>query len=67
MCGYAEWEKLMRSVEEAVEDEGVRDAVSRMAARIDALIDEAMAWASGPESAAWICRPARRYRPDWIA
>jgi hypothetical protein len=66
MCSCAEWENLVRRVEEAVEEGRVRDAVSDAADRIDALIDEIMGWACAPENAEWVRGRGRRSRPEWV-
>lgn len=66
MCGYAEWESVVRRVEEAVEEGHVRDYVSDAAARVDALIDEIMGWACAPENAEWVRGRGRPSRPEWV-
>jgi hypothetical protein len=66
MCSHAEWENLVRRVEEAVEEGQVRDLVSDAAARIDALIDSVMGWACAPENADWICARGSRSRREWV-
>jgi len=66
MCSYAEWERLVRRVEETVGEGHVRDLVSDAAARIDALIDEIMGRACAPENAEWVRGRGRRSRPEWV-
>ena len=66
MCSCAEWENLVRRVEEAVEEGRVRDVVSDAAGRMDALIDEIMGWACAPEDAEWVRGRGRRSRPEWV-
>jgi hypothetical protein len=66
MCSHAEWQKLVRTVEEAVEEGQVRDLVFDAAARIDALIDSIMGWACVPEKADWECARGPRSRREWV-
>jgi hypothetical protein len=66
MCSCAEWESLVRRLEEAIEDGRARDVVSDAAGRIDVLIDEIMGWARAPEQAEWVRGPGRRSRPEWV-
>jgi hypothetical protein len=66
MCSHAEWENLVRSVEEAVGEGQVRDLVSDAAARIDVLIDSVMGWAGAPENADWACARGPRSRREWV-
>jgi hypothetical protein len=66
MCSCAEWENVVRRVEEAVEERQVRDLVLDAAARFETLIDSVMGWACAPENAVWVraCRP--RSRRVWV-
>ena len=66
MCSYAEWENVVRRVEEAVEDRQLRDLVSDTAARIETLIDAVMGWACAPENAAWVRAWGPRSRRVWV-
>jgi hypothetical protein len=65
MCSTAEWESFVRRIETAVEEGRAREFVSDAAARVDALIDEIVAWTRAAESADWV-RGCGRSRPDWI-
>ena len=66
MCSKAEWERLRRRVEDAVESEDLRSFMSDAAARVEALIDEIKLWTCASEKAEWIRRCERRSRPDWV-
>ena len=66
MCSHAEWEKLRRRVEDAVESEDLRSLMSEAAARVEALVDEIKLWTCASENAEWIRRCGRRSRPDWV-
>ena len=66
MCSHAEWHRLVRTVEEAVEEGQVRDLVSDVAARIDALIGSVMGWACAPEDADSACARGPRSRREWV-
>jgi hypothetical protein len=66
MCSHAEWENLVRSIEEAIGEGQVRDLVSDAAARIDALIDSVMGWACAPDNADWACAREPRSRREWV-
>jgi hypothetical protein len=67
MCNYAEWENLLRRVEDAVEEGHVRDFVSDAAARIDALIDEITGWGCGPENTPWVRGRGPGSQREWVA
>jgi len=66
MCSNAEWEKLRRRVEDAVESEDLRSFMSEAAARVEALIDETKLWTCASEKVEWIRRCERRSRPNWV-
>jgi hypothetical protein len=66
MCSHAEWQKLVRTVEEAVGEGQLRDLVSDAAARIDAVIDSVMGWACMPEDADSACARGPRSRREWV-
>jgi len=66
MCSYAEWENLVRRVEEAVEEGQVRDLVSDAAARVDALIDSVLGWSCAPDNADWLRACGPRSRREWV-
>jgi hypothetical protein len=66
MCSRAEWDKLRRRVEDAVESEDLRHLMSEAAARVEALIDEIKAWACASESGEWRGRSQRRSPPEWV-
>jgi hypothetical protein len=65
MCSQAEWDKLRRRVEDAVESEDLRNLMSEAAARVEALIDEIKVWTCAPENAGWVRRCQRRSRSQW--
>ena len=65
MCSRAEWERVVRKVEEAVDEGFVRAHVLDVAARIEALFDEIIDGACVPEDAEWV-RDRRRSRPTWV-
>ena len=60
MCSHAEWEKLRRRVEDAVESEDLRSFMSEVAARVEVLIDEIKLGTCASENAEWIRRCDRR-------
>jgi len=66
MCSDAEWEKLRRRVEDAVESEDLRDFLSDAYACAEALIDEFKVWTRGPENAEWLRGCRARRRPEWV-
>jgi hypothetical protein len=66
MCSYAEWENLVRRVEEAVEDRQVRDLVSDAAARIETLIDSVMGCACAPENTVRVRAHGPRPQREWV-
>jgi hypothetical protein len=66
MCSYAEWENVVRRVEEAVEERQVRDLVSDAAARIDTLIESVMGCACPPENAVWVRAWGPHPRREWV-
>ena len=66
MCSYAEWENLVRRVQEAVEERQVRDLVADAAARIETVIDSVMGWACAPEDAGWVRACGPRSRREWV-
>jgi hypothetical protein len=66
MCSYAEWENVVRRVEEAVEDRQLRDLVSDTAARIETLIESVTGCACAPNNAAWVRAPGPRSRREWV-
>jgi hypothetical protein len=59
MCGRAEWERLVRKVDEAIDEGSVRDYVEDVAARIEALIDDMIGHACAPEDAELVRKPRR--------
>jgi hypothetical protein len=66
MCSYADWENLVRRVEEAVEEGQLRDLVSDAAARIDALIDSVLGCSCAPDNADWLRASETRSRREWV-
>jgi hypothetical protein len=67
VCNYAEWERFMRRGEDAAEAGSVRDVISDVVARIDALIDDALASGCAPETAEWVRGRGRRSAREWVA
>ena len=66
MCIQADWDKLRRMVEDAVESRDLRNLISETAARVETLIDEISAWTCAPENAEWVRRCQRRSRAEWV-
>ena len=66
MCCRAEWDYLVRRVEDAVEEGQLRDFISDAATRIDALIDEITAWECPADRAEWVRGRRQRPRPEWV-
>ena len=66
MCSYAEWENLVRRVQEAVEERQVRDLVADAAARIETLIDPVTGWACAPADAGSVRACGPRSRHEWV-
>ena len=66
MCSKAEWERLRRRVEDAVESDDLRSFMSEAAARVEALIDEIKLWSCASENSEWTRPCERRSRPDWV-
>jgi hypothetical protein len=67
MCGCAEWENLLRRVEDAVEEGRVRDFLSDAAAGIDALIDEITGWGCASGDTPWVRGRGPGSRREWVA
>jgi hypothetical protein len=68
VCSRAEWDYLVRKVEDGVEEGPlrVRHFVSDAATRVDALIDEIAAWACPAENAEWVRDRRRPWGPEWV-
>jgi hypothetical protein len=66
MCSYAQWETLVRRVEEVLDEGRLRDVVSDVAARIDAVIDEIVGCGCVPENGGSVRGRGRRSRPEWV-
>jgi hypothetical protein len=66
MCSRAEWERLVRRAEEAVEEGRLGEFVSDAAARIGVLIGEIRGWACVPQDSEWVRGHGRRSPPRWV-
>jgi hypothetical protein len=66
MCSHAEWEKLRRMVEDAVDSEDLRDFLSEAAVRVEALLDEIKDRTCATENTEWVHRRQQRSRAQWV-
>lgn len=66
MCSNAEWEKLRRRVEDAVDSEDLRGFLSEAAVRVEALVDEIKVWNCATENTEWVRRCQPRSRAQWV-
>lgn len=67
MCGYQEWERVARRVQEAVDEGQVRELLADAAARIEGLVDELTRCACAREDADWVRGRGRRSWKEWVA
>ena len=65
MCGYQEWERFTRRVQESVDEGQLREFVADAAARIEALVNELMGCGCPGENADWVGGRGRRSRTEW--
>jgi hypothetical protein len=67
MCGYKEWERLTRRVQQTVDEGQLREFVADAATRMEALADELRSWACAPKESDWVRGCGQRSRTEWVA
>jgi hypothetical protein len=67
MCSYQEWERFTRRIQQAVDEDELREFVADAAARIEAFAEELKSRARAPAGADWARGCGRRSRNEWVA
>jgi hypothetical protein len=67
MCNHEEWQNVRRRVEQAVDENQLRELVEDAAARVEALMDQLKRSGCWSQDAEWVRGRGRRSRTEWVA